>query len=208
MNFDGSNCSNSVDDLNHIIFKAQDGDKQAQEFIISQYAPLVKRRAKAFFLAGGSHEDIEQEGMIGLYNAIKDFVMEKKIPFEAFASICITRQIITAVKKSRRKKHFPLNTYISINNTIKDVGKDAEQTFLDVFDVLVCDNPETLFINKEDMEKAQKIINDTLSSFEIEILKEYLKGKSYQEIAEASNKNQKAVDNAMQRIKKKLKNFF
>ena len=185
-----------------IVAQAKSGDNRAQEYLISKYENFVKAKAKSYFLIGADKEDIYQEGMIGLYKAIRDFNPEKSTSFKAFAEICIVRQIITAIKTATRQKHIPLNTYISLNKPIYE--EESERTLLDVLAGLKITDPEELMISKEQIEYIEEKISKVLSGLELEVLTSYLDGKSYQEIASDLEKHSKSIDNALQRVKRKL----
>ena len=185
-----------------IVIEAKNNNSLAQEFIISKYENFVKAKAKSYFLIGADKEDIYQEGMIGLYKAIRDFNPDKLTSFRAFAEICVTRQIITAIKTATRQKHIPLNTYVSLNKPIFE--EESERTLLDVLASLKITDPEELVISEEQMEYIQSEIKNVLSDLEQEVLKSYLDGKSYQEIACDLDRHAKSIDNALQRVKRKL----
>jgi len=185
-----------------IVAQFKSGDNRAQEYLISKYENFVKAKAKSYFLIGADKEDIYQEGMIGLYKAIRDFNPEKSTSFKAFAEICIIRQIITAIKTATRQKHIPLNTYISLNKPIYE--EESERTLLDVLAGIKITDPEELMISKEQIEYIEEKISKVLSGLELEVLTSYLDGKSYQEIACDLEKHSKSIDNALQRVKRKL----
>ena len=185
-----------------IVMDAKAGNNKAQEYLISKYENFVKAKAKSYFLIGADKEDIYQEGMIGLYKAIRDFNPEKSTSFKAFAEICVTRQIITAIKTATRQKHIPLNTYVSLNKPIYE--EESERTLLDVLSGLKISDPEELMISKEQMHFIEDKISKVLSELEKEVLTSYLDGKSYQEIACDLERHAKYIDNALQREKRKL----
>lgn len=185
-----------------IVIEAKSGNNKAQEYLISKYGNFVKAKAKSYFLIGADKEDIYQEGMIGLYKSIRDFNPEKSTSFKAFAEICVTRQIITAIKTATRQKHIPLNTYISLNKPIYE--EESERTLLDVLSGLKISDPEELMISKEQMHFIEDKISEVLSSLERQVLTSYLDGKSYQEIACDLERHAKSIDNALQRVKRKL----
>lgn len=185
-----------------IVEEAKKGNKRAQEFIISKYENFVKVKVKSYFLIGADKEDIYQEGMIGLYKAIRDFNGEKSTSFRAFAELCITRQIITAIKTATRQKHIPLNTYISLNKPVSE--EESDRTLLDIISSIRTTDPEELIISQEQKEFIEEEINKVLSDLEIQVLQSYLEGKSYQEIACDLDRHSKSIDNALQRVKKKL----
>ncbi len=185
---------------------AQDGDVKAQEHIIHKYKNFVRAKAKSYFLIGADKEDIIQEGMIGLYKAIRDFKADKLSSFRAFAELCITRQIITAIKTATRQKHIPLNSYVSLNKPIYD--EESDRTLLDVLSGTKISDPEELIIGREELENMEVKIGEVLSDLEWEVLKSYLEGKSYQEIACDLDRHAKSIDNALQRVKRKLEKYL
>ncbi len=185
-----------------IVSFSQSGDEKARDFLIRKYEPMVRAKAKSYYLIGADSEDIIQEGMIGLYKAVRDFRVEKNVSFRAFADICITRQIITAIKSATRQKHAPLNTYVSFNKPVFD--EESEKTLIDVIGFEKVSDPEELLIGKEDVSAIESVIGSLLSDFERDVLKRYVCGSSYQAISVELNKPIKSVDNAIQRIKRKL----
>lgn len=185
-----------------VVIEAKLGDKKAQEYLINKYENFVKSKAKSYFLIGADKEDIYQEGMIGLYKAIRDYNPEKLASFKAFAELCVTRQIITAIKTATRQKHIPLNTYISLNKPIYE--EESDRTLLDIISGLKVTDPEEVVISNEEMAHIEKEIGQVLSNLEMEVLMSYLDGKSYQEIACDLNRHAKSIDNALQRVKRKL----
>ena len=185
-----------------IVIEAQNGDVRAQEYVISKYESFVKAKSKSYFLIGADKEDIYQEGMIGLYKAIRDFNYEKSSTFKGFAELCVTRQIITAIKTATRQKHIPLNTYISLNKPVSE--DDSERTLLDIISTIKISDPEALIIGKEEKARIENAITKVLSDLEMEVLQSYLDGKSYQEIACDLDRQAKSIDNALQRVKRKL----
>jgi RNA polymerase sporulation-specific sigma factor len=185
-----------------IAIEAKKGNIAAQEYLINKYQNFVKSKAKSYFLIGADKEDIYQEGMIGLYKAIRDFKPDKLSSFKAFAELCVTRQIITAIKTATRQKHIPLNTYISLNKPIYD--EESDRTLLDILSMAKVTDPEELIISQEELKHIENEIGDVLSELEMEVLASYLDGKSYQEIACDLNRHAKSIDNALQRVKRKL----
>lgn len=185
-----------------IAVEAKGGNVNAQEYLINKYEGFVKTKAKSYFLIGADKEDIYQEGMIGLYKAIRDFNPDKLASFRAFAELCITRQIITAIKTATRQKHIPLNTYISLNKPVYE--EESERTLLDILSGIKITDPEELIISKEEIERMEKEISNALTELEMEVLTSYLDGKSYQEIACDLDRHAKSIDNALQRVKRKL----
>ena len=185
-----------------IVVEAKNGNSRAQEYVISKYESFVKVKSKSYFLIGADKEDIYQEGMIGLYKAIRDFNYEKSTTFRGFAELCITRQIITAIKTATRQKHIPLNTYVSLNKPVSE--DDSERTLLDILSSMKISDPEELIIGKEEKKYIEEAISKVLSDLEMEVLQSYLDGKSYQEIACDLDRHAKSIDNALQRVKRKL----
>ena len=185
-----------------IVLKASKGDKIALEYIIKKYKNFVKAKAKSYFLIGADKEDIIQEGMIGLYKAVRDFDASKTNSFKGFADICITRQIITAIKTATRQKHIPLNSYISLNKPVYD--EESERTLLDIIATSMVTDPEELIISKEELKHIESKMNELLSELELQVVEYYLNGKSYQYIADKLQRDVKSIDNALQRVKRKL----
>ena len=184
-----------------IVALAQGNDDEALTYLLDKYKNFVRSKARSYFLIGADHEDIVQEGMIGLFKAIRDFKPSRLSSFRAFAELCVKRQIITAIKTATRQKHFPLNSYVSLNKPLYD--EESDRTLLDVIEGRVT-NPEDLFISQEELERIQNEISTTLSPLEQQVLAAFLNGKSYQEIAEMLNRHVKSIDNALQRVKRKL----
>ena len=178
------------------------GNRHATEFLINKYKNFVRAKARSYFLIGADREDIIQEGMIGLYKSIRDFREDKLSSFKAFAELCVTRQIITAIKTATRQKHIPLNSYVSLNKPIFD--EDSDRTLMDVISGAKVTDPEELMINREEYGDIEKKMGEILSSLERKVLMLYLEGKSYQEIAMELQRHVKSIDNALQRVKRKL----
>ncbi len=189
-----------------VISRSRNGDKYAIDHIINKYKNLVRSRARTYFLIGADKEDIVQEGMIGLYKAARDFKIEKHVSFKAFAELCITRQIISAIKSATRQKHIPLNSYISLNKPFFE--DENEQTLLDTLGQKKNSNPEDIVITKEHFESVEEKMFKVLSKFERKVLSLYLDGKGYTEIAKQMDKSEKSIDNALQRIKRKVIKFI
>lgn len=179
------------------------GDADAEETLYMRYKPVVRSRARTYFLVGADREDIIQEGMIGLYKAVCDYEFDKQASFRVFAELCITRQIITAIKSATRKKHIPLNTYVSLSRPVYDDG-ESERTLIDVLQTARVSDPEEALIGRESYEAIARDIETILSPLERQSLVLYLQGLSYQQIAAALGRSTKCVDNAIQRVKKKL----
>lgn len=182
------------------------GDSQALECLICRYKNFVRAKARSYFLVGADREDIIQEGMIGLYKSIRDFRGDKLSSFKAFAELCITRQMITAIKTATRQKHIPLNSYISLDKPIYD--EDSDRTLLDVIGGAKVADPEELIINQEEFDDIEIRMSEILSELERKVLRLYLDGQSYQEIALDLNRHVKSIDNALQRVKRKLERYL
>ncbi|PID16035.1 RNA polymerase factor sigma-70 [Sporosarcina sp. P34] len=180
------------------------GNSDVLEFLITKFQPVVRMKARTYFIIGGDREDIMQEGMIGLYKAIRDFRPDRLSSFKVFAELCVTRQIITAIKTATRQKHIPLNTSVSLDKPMYD--EEHERTLLDIISGSTLDDPEDLIIHKENFVFMEKEMNKVLSGLEKEVLTLYLEGQSYREISEVLNRQVKSIDNALQRIKRKLEN--
>ncbi|MBO6266741.1 MAG: RNA polymerase sporulation sigma factor SigH, partial [Synergistaceae bacterium] len=178
------------------------GGRAALDYLIHKYRNFVRAKARSYFLIGADREDIIQEGMIGLYKAIRDFRNDKLSSFRAFAELCVTRQIITAIKTATRQKHIPLNSYVSLNKPIYD--EDSERTLLDVLSGACIADPEELVISREEFIDIEAKMEEILSDLEWRVLMLYLDGKSYQEIAVDLHRRVKSIDNALQRVKRKL----
>lgn len=185
---------------------AQEADGAALEYLLNKYKNFVRTKARSYFLIGADHEDIVQEGMIGLYKAIRDYRKDKLKSFRAFAELCITRQIITAIKTATRQKHIPLNNYVSLNRPIYD--EDSDRTLLDVISEDTPTNPEEMLIDREDLSVIEGRIGQMLSPMEKQVLVLYMEGKSYVEIGEEMGRHVKSIDNALQRIKRKLLKYL
>ena len=196
----------SMTDEEIVALAQQDGEDAALEYLLNKYKNFVRAKARSYFLIGADHEDIVQEGMIGLYKAIRDFKPEKLSSFRAFAELCVTRQIITAIKTATRQKHIPLNSYVSLNRPIFE--EDSDRTLLDVITEETPSNPEEMLIDREDLSVIEGRIGSLLSDLEKQVLVRYVEGKSYVEISEEMNRHVKSIDNALQRIKRKLQKYL
>ena len=185
-----------------LVLLANDGDDLAMEALIARYKNFVRAKTRSYFLIGADRDDIIQEGMLGLFKAIRDFDGDKNNSFRTFAELCITRQIITAVKTATRLKHTPLNNYVSFNKPVYE--DDTEKTLLEILNNRLELDPEEIVINKEKLAETEEKIKNSLSKFENTVLNLYLSGKNYQEIAILLEKPAKSIDNALQRIKKKI----
>ena len=179
----------------------KNGDNKPVDYLINKYKNLVKVRSRAYFMMGADTEDIIQEGMIGLYKAIRDY-KKTDATFQTFAKICIDRQVMTAIKTANRKKDLPLNSYLSLNMLVYD--EENEITYIDKLEESKILNPEEIIIDKENVKTLQQKINQNLSDLEKQVLQLYLKGRSYATIAKKLDKDEKSIDNAIQRIRKKI----
>ena len=182
-----------------LIENVKQEDQTALNCLIERYNDLVTMKANKFFMVGAEKEDMIQEGMIGLYKAIKSFDTEKQNSFKTFANMCVERQLITAVKNSNRQKHIPLNSSVSLNSAAYEDNEDMDK--MDVLDIKMMNDPSDIIADREYFENMESKIKENLSSFELQVLKEYEKGKSYAAIAEKLNAKVKSV--AIQRIRKK-----
>ena len=185
-----------------LIVRYRDGDTDAMDFIFERYKHLVRKKAKAMFLAGGDNDDLIQEGMIGLYKAIRDYNTDREASFATFASMCINRQMITAVAASNRKKNMPLNTYVSYDMPAGG-DEDSDMRLVDILQSQTELNPEKLLIDKEHNRDLKSRLKEVLSTFEQKVLTYYLEGMDYTALAKKMQKPPKSVDNALQRIRSK-----
>jgi RNA polymerase sporulation-specific sigma factor len=189
-----------------IIEEARNGNEKALEYLINKYKSFVRAKARTYFLIGADREDIIQEGMIGLFKAIRSYRMDKLSSFRVFAELCITRQIITAIKTATRQKHIPLNSYVSLNKPIFD--EESDRTLMDIISEESVSDPEEMIINREEYAVIEEKMSEILSGLELEVLTLYLEGKSYQEISEELARHVKSIDNALQRVKRKLEKYL
>lgn len=188
-----------------LVLYVRNGDTVALEYLIDKYKNFVRAKARSYFLIGADHEDIVQEGMIGLYKAVRDFNGDKLSSFKAFAELCITRQIITAIKTATRQKHIPLNSYVSLDKPLYD--EESDRTLLDVICGTRVTDPEELLINQEEFQDIELKMSELLSDLERQVLMLYLDGRTYQEISVDLNRHVKSIDNALQRVKRKLERY-
>lgn len=204
LDVDHANYENKTDE--DLVEDVRDGDTDALEYLIHKYRNFVRAKARSYFLIGADREDIVQEGMIGLYKSIRDFRGDKLSSFKAFAELCITRQIITAIKTATRQKHIPLNSYVSLDKPIYD--EDSDRTLLDVICTVRVSDPEELVIHQEEFDDIEGKMSELLSDLERKVLMLYLDGRSYQEIAVDLARHVKSIDNALQRVKRKLEKYL
>jgi RNA polymerase sporulation-specific sigma factor len=187
-----------------LVASAKGGDDHASEFLINKYRNFVRVKAKAYFLIGADREDIIQEGMIGLYKAMRDFRPDKETSFRSFAELCVTRQIITAIKTATRFKHSPLNTYVSFSHTPAGQESEGDCTLGDALPGPSVNDPSVCVISTEELQSLVGCLGTGLSSLESEALTLYLEGNSYEQMAEDLGCDTKTIDNALQRVKRKI----
>jgi RNA polymerase sigma-H factor len=187
-----------------LVARFQDGDTQALEVLLQRYRRFARAKARGYFLIGADSDDIEQEGMIGLFKAVRDFRSDRQASFRAFAELCITRQIITAIKTATRQKHQPLNSYVSLSGTPSSNDESSERTVEEVLEARGLTDPADVVVSMENMSSMRRSMAEMLSGLEVEVLGLYVEGKSYQEIAVSLGRHVKSIDNALQRIKRKL----
>jgi RNA polymerase sporulation-specific sigma factor len=185
-----------------VVRYAKGGSQGATEHLLAKYRNIVEGKARSYFLVGADHDDIIQEGMIGLFKAIRDFRNDKLLPFRAFAELCISRQIFTAIKAATRQKHIPLNSYVSLHANLFD--SDSDRTLLDTLAESDTSDPEDVVVTQQFSDDLCERIRRDLSDLESAVLRSHLEGKSYQEIAADLRRRVKSVDNALQRAKRKI----
>jgi RNA polymerase sporulation-specific sigma factor len=192
-----------LEDL-QLVIKARNGDGGAMDTLIRRYTGFVRLKSSSYFLAGGDSEDLIQEGLIGLYKAVRDFRSDKETSFRSFAELCITRQIITAIKTATRFKHSPLNTYVSFSQTPAGQESEGDCTLGDALPGPAVDEPSVVVISTEELQSLVFCLGTGLSSLESDALRLYLEGSSYEEMAERLEVDTKTIDNALQRVKRKI----
>nr|WP_084268825.1 RNA polymerase sporulation sigma factor SigH [Oceanobacillus damuensis] len=197
-----------IDELddNDLLQLVRQGNSRALDTLINKYINFVRAKARTYFLVGADKEDIIQEGMIGLYKAIRDYDGDKLSSFKAFAELCVTRQIITAIKTATRQKHIPLNSYVSLDKPIYD--EESDRTLLDIIGGSKEIDPQEMLINQEDYGNMEYKLSELLSDLEKKVLHLYLDGRTYQEISVSLNRHVKSIDNALQRVKRKLEQLL
>ena len=189
-----------------LIESLRDGDEDVVEYLMDKYKNLVRSKAKSMFILGADTEDLIQEGMIGLFKAVRDYDLGRDASFYTFADLCISRQMYTAVQSSNRKKHMPLNSYISLYSIREDgENSDEGEEFINILDNVKIKNPEQVLIDKENVLSLEKIIEEELSSFEKQVFDLYITGMSYSEIAKVLGRDERSTDNALQRTKAKIR---
>jgi RNA polymerase sporulation-specific sigma factor len=187
-----------------LVIRARNGDTGAMDALIRRYTGFVRLKASSYFLAGGDSEDLIQEGLIGLYKAVRDFRSDKETSFRSFAELCITRQIITAIKTATRFKHAPLNTYVSFSQTPAGQESDGDCTLGDALPGPSVDEPSVCVISTEELQSLVFCLGTGLSQLEADALRLYLEGSSYEEMADRLDVDTKTIDNALQRVKRKI----
>jgi RNA polymerase sporulation-specific sigma factor len=192
-----------LEDL-QLVLRARNGSQEALDALMRRYAGFVRLKASSYFLAGGDGDDLVQEGMIGLYKAVRDFRTDKETSFRSFAELCVTRQIITAIKTATRFKHSPLNTYVSFSHTPAGQDSDGDCTLGDALPGPGVDDPSVCVISTEELQSLVFCLGSGLSSLESEALRLYLEGNSYDEMADELGCDTKTIDNALQRVKRKI----
>jgi len=191
-----------------LIDRLRGGDSHITDYIMDKYKNLVRSKARSMYILGGDNEDLIQEGMIGLFKAVRDYDCGRDASFYTFADLCISRQMYTAVQASHRQKHWPLNTYVSLYGSSQSQGDSEEMELAEALSPDQDQNPETLFIDRERVEYLEAQIERELSSFEKQVLDLYLTGMSYSQIAKVLGREEKSTDNALQRLKSKIKKML
>jgi RNA polymerase sporulation-specific sigma factor len=192
-----------LEDL-QLVLRARNGDSSAMDVLMRRYTGFVRLKASSYFLAGGDSEDLVQEGLIGLYKAVRDFRADKETSFRSFAELCVTRQIITAIKTATRFKHAPLNSYVSFSHTPAGQESDSECTLGDALPGPSVDDPSVCVISTEELQSLVFTLGSGLSQLEADALRLYLEGSSYEQMAEELGCDTKTIDNALQRVKRKI----
>ena len=191
-----------------LIRRLREGETAIMDYIVSKYKYLVIRAAKAIYLIGGENDDLIQEGMIGLFKAVRDFDTNQETSFYSFAELCISRQMYTAIKLSQRQKHMPLNSYVSLYDIKKSDYDDKQSPLIEQLEIETNSNPEELFLDKERMQMLVEELNERLSDMERRVLHLHLQGEDYRSIAELLDKSPKSIDNALQRIRQKMRTIL
>lgn len=187
-----------------LICKLREGEADITDYIMDKYKDLVRKKAKAMYLLGGENDDLIQEGMIGLFKAVRDYNLNQETSFHSFAELCISRQMYTAIKLSQRKKHIPLNSYVSLYEQKEDGGEDRKQPLIEFLRAERDNNPEEIFLDKEYFSMMEQELKNRLSDLESRVLHLHLMGEDYRSIAKLLDKSPKSIDNALQRIKQKM----
>jgi RNA polymerase sporulation-specific sigma factor len=201
--YSAQRAERELEDL-QLVLRARNGDTKAMDTLIRRYTGFVRLKSSSYFLAGGDSEDLIQEGLIGLYKAVRDFRSDKETSFRSFAELCITRQIITAIKTATRFKHSPLNTYVSFSQTPAGQESEGDCTLGDALPGPGVDEPSIMVISTEELQSLVFCLGTGLSQLESDALRLYLEGSSYEEMAERLEVDTKTIDNALQRVKRKI----
>ena len=201
--YSAQRAERELEDL-QLVIRARNGDGKAMDTLIRRYTGFVRLKSSSYFLAGGDSEDLIQEGLIGLYKAVRDFRSDKETSFRSFAELCITRQIITAIKTATRFKHSPLNTYVSFSQTPAGQESEGDCTLGDALPGPGVDEPSIMVISTEELQSLVFCLGTGLSQLESDALRLYLEGSSYEEMAESLSVDTKTIDNALQRVKRKI----
>lgn len=191
-----------------LIMRSRDGDGEVADYLMEKYKDLVRSKARSMFILGADNDDLIQEGMIGLFKAVRDYDAGRDASFYTFAELCISRQIYTAVQASRRQKHIPLNNYISLYGNVSDDDRDDDKYLIDSLSQSGSLSPEEMIIDRENVEGLEQKIEESLSSFEKQVLDLYVTGMSYVQIARVLGKDEKSTDNALSRLKGKIKKIL
>ncbi len=191
-----------------LIMRSRDGNSEVTDYLMEKYKDLVRNKARSMFILGADNDDLIQEGMIGLFKAVRDYDAGRDASFYTFAELCISRQIYTAVQASRRKKHIPLNNYISLYGNVSDNDKDDEKYLIDALQQSGALSPEEMIIDRENVEGLEQRIEESLSPFEKQVLDLYITGMSYVQIARVLGKDEKSTDNALSRLKLKIRKIL
>lgn len=188
-----------------LILRLRDGEEAIMDYILNKYKNLVRKYARNMYILGAEEQDLIQEGMIGLFRAIKDYDSGRDASFFTFADLCISRKMYNAIEASKREKHTPLNNYISLYSSNDEDNKDGKTIFMDLLSAGEISNPENLLIDKENVERIESLVEQELSPFEKQVFDLYITGMKYVQIAKVLGRDEKSTDNALQRIKSKLK---
>lgn len=188
-----------------LILRLRDGEEAIMDYILNKYKNLVRKYARNMYILGAEEQDLIQEGMIGLFRAVKDYDSGRDASFFTFADLCISRKMYTAIEASKREKHTPLNNYVSLYASNDDENKDGKTMFMDLLSAGEISNPENLLIDRENVKRIENLVDEELSSFEKQVFDLYITGMKYGQIAKVLGKDEKSTDNALQRIKSKLR---
>ena len=191
-----------------LLRKLREGESGITDYIMDKYKYLVRKKAKAMYLLGGENDDLIQEGMIGLFKAVRDYDINQENSFYSFADLCISRQMYTAIKLSQRQKHMPLNSYVSLYEQKEDANEEKQQPLIELLQAEKGNNPEELFLDKEYFQMLEQELKERLSDLESRVLHLHLMGEDYHSIAKLLDKSPKSIDNALQRIRQKMRTIL